>query len=144
MSDPTELIPIANPKVDANDGEIGSLDRQIGNRTYGQGVFLTGASRRIPVSIGDVDWVNNEPLTVSTTVLQISANLRDNDRALITVESQAIRFQFDGSEPTATSGHQAEDGDIITLAGKGEVENFRVIRRDGSDSTLRVTVGMRQ
>ncbi len=144
MSDPSELIPIANPKIDANDGQIGSLDRQIGNRTYGQMVFLSGASDRIPVSTGDVDWTNNEPLTVSTTVLQISPNLRDNDRAVITVEAQAVRFEFDGSEPTATTGHQAENGDIITLTGKGELENFRVIRRDGSDSTLRVTVGMRQ
>ncbi len=119
-----------------------SLDKMVGNRADGQAVFLTGSEEPIPVH-GDVDWDDNRDLTVSTSALQIPAGLRNHDQAVITVEGQSVRFFFDGSIPTATKGHQADAGDTIELESRFEVAKFRVIRKDGADSTLRITVGNR-
>lgn len=138
-----DFIDVGNRRVDANDGEIGSLDRQIGNRSHGQMVFLSGATKLIPVSLGETDWRAYEDLTVSTSVLPITESIRDNDRADITCEAEAVRFRVDGGDPSSSVGYSLEVGDLLILTGKTEVERFRVIRRDGSDSTLRVTVGMR-
>ncbi len=139
-----EALNLGNTQpVDANEGAVGYLDRQTGNRKYGQQVFLSGSLRDIPVSLGGVGWSGWETLTVSTTALQITEALRDNDRVFIAVESQAVRIRIDGGIPTATVGIEVNPRDTIELEGKEEVENFRAIRKDGSDSTLRVSVGMR-
>ena len=62
--------------------------------------------------------------------------------AVITVEAAAIRFRIDGTDPTATVGHEVEDGGGIELADRGEISLFKAIRRDGVDATLRVTLGV--
>ncbi|KKN74342.1 hypothetical protein LCGC14_0391430 [marine sediment metagenome] len=91
---------------------------------------------------GDVDWDDYDSLTVSTDVVQVPAGLRDHERAHIVVESASVRFRFDGGDPTATDGIQADAGDTIELESQFEVAKFRVIRKDGSDSTLRIHAGM--
>ncbi len=131
------------PRPDANDGALETNPPTIGNRRYGQVVLLSGSTAVIPVNTGDVDWRDFETLTVSATALQITEALRDFDRAYITVESQIVRYRVDGGVPTATVGIRLLVNDILELHGKSEVENFRVIRQDGSDATVRVTVGMR-
>ncbi len=131
------------PRPDANDGAIETNPPPIGNRTHGQAVFLTGSTQRIPVATDDIAWTGFESLTVSTTALQITEALRDNDAAFITVESQIVRYRIDGGTPTASVGIRLLVNDILKLKGKGELENFRVIRQDGIDATLRVTVGSR-
>lgn len=131
------------PRNDANDGAIETNPPDIGNRTYGKATFLTGATRPIPVATEDIAWTDFESLTVSSTALQITEALRDNDAAFITCEAQIVRYRTDGGIPTATVGHRLLVNDILKLKGKGELENFRVIRQDGADATLRVSVGSR-
>lgn len=90
-----------------------------------------------------VVWDAFESITVSSTALRLTAGTFDDaDVALITVESQAVRYRMDGGDvPTASAGHQLEAGDIWPLTDPDQLEKFRVIRRDGADSTLRVSYG---
>jgi len=62
--------------------------------------------------------------------------------AEITVEDAAIRYRADGTDPTTVEGIGVEPGGVITLLNQGEVNQFRAIRRDGDDATLRVQQGM--
>lgn len=119
-----------------------TLDKMVGDRERGQAVRLTGADAPIPVH-EDVAWDDFDTLTVSTTALQIPADLRDHERAWITIELQSVRYRVDGGIPTATVGHQLDAGTTHELTGKSELAKFRVIRKDGADATLRISVGMR-
>ena len=114
----------------------------------GQGEWIdqkgsADGSAHVRIVDNGIDWQDDETLTVSTAALQISAPLRNYERAIITVESQSARYWISGHTPTASVGIEVGAGDIIHLDSKFEVEKFRVIRKDGSDSTLRVTVGNR-
>jgi hypothetical protein len=85
-----------------------------------------------------------ESVTVSTTAIGITATLTDNQEnfALITCEGATVRFRLDGTAPTASVGHELLPGDVLGLNGS-ELTAFLAIRRDGSDATLRVSVGVR-
>lgn len=119
-----------------------TLDKIVGTRESGQHVLLTGTEVPIPVE-EDVNHTGHRSITVSNSVVQIPEDLRSNDRAVITVESEVIRFWVDGGVPTATEGHELRPIDTLYLTGTDELVKFRAIRRDSSDATLRVTVGMR-
>lgn len=122
-----------------NDGEIGKLDYRIGNPHVGQGVFLTGAERVIDAAPPQLSHQDNESLTVSTTSLPLTASIAEAyNYALITVETDAVRFWLDGSAPTASVGHLLNVGDSVLLEGRAEVDRFRVIRVT-ADATLRVS-----
>lgn len=87
----------------------------------------------------------SESVTVSTSAIGITTTATAGflpSAAEITVEAAAIRFWEDGTDPTATVGHEAEDGDVIPLVDRSAVTKFRAIRRDGADATLRVSQGV--
>jgi len=56
--------------------------------------------------------------------------------AIITVESQAVRWWDDGSVPTAAVGHLAPIGTTITLSGHTNVVNFLAIATTGTSSLV--------
>lgn len=91
-----------------------------------------------------VKWDTHEALTVSTVAKGPTAIIvagKSYNQAMISVETAAVKYRLDGYDPTASTGHNLEIGDILILNGRYEVENFRVIRRDAADSTLRITYG---
>src|SRR3990172_9923594 len=137
------LIKVAGAPPDANDGKIGKLDYPIGNRTYGQRVFLSGQEHVAVVRPPRIQWQAHESITVSSTALQLTAGLRKQaEIAVITVESNTIRFWMDGVAPTATVGHTALDGDMLTCDGYWELEGLWMIRKDAADATIRVSYGV--
>lgn len=80
-----------------------------------------------------------ESLTVSTTAVGIADSVRDGrDRALITVETDEVRFRTDGGAPTSSEGHVAAAGSSIVLDSAEELVNFQAIRVT-ADATLKVT-----
>ncbi len=85
-----------------------------------------------------------ESLTVSSTAVSFTAATIPQlaDYALVTVESGAVRFRLDGTAPTATVGHELEDGDVLELNQRHELVNAKFIRRDGTDATLRCSFGV--
>ena len=80
-----------------------------------------------------------ESMTVSTTAVGITDSVRSGrDRALITVETDEVRFRTDGGAPTSSEGHIAAAGSSIVLDSAEELVNFLAIRVT-SDATLKVT-----
>ena len=62
-------------------------------------------------------------------------------RALVSVESAAIRYRFDGTAPTSSVGHPLNVGDSFTLEGLDDILNFKAIRDVAAtgDATITVT-----
>ena len=52
------------------------------------------------------------------------------------VESGAIRYRTDGTDPTAATGTPVEVGQQFTVWGTMDIRSFRAIRRDGVSATL--------
>lgn len=83
-----------------------------------------------------------EPLTVSNSAKAFTAaTIGDRNFAFVTCEAAAIRFRVDGTDPTATEGHELLVGEKLTLNRIQQLQKFRAIRRDGADATLRCSFG---
>ena len=100
------------------------------------------ATRILPAGLKAYDY---EAVTVSNASIGLTASkvVPTSGKAplecLITVEDETIRFRLDGTAPTTTEGHKAIDGDSISLTGQNMMTDFRAIRDDAADATLRVT-----
>lgn len=91
-----------------------------------------------------------EKITVSTSAIGItatkvhkqsaSAPTRDARFAVITVESQPIRYRTDGTDPDATTGHALAATDILILDNFDDIRRLRMIRSGASDATVQVTL----
>ena len=81
-----------------------------------------------------------ESITVADTAIGFTTATRDDAvEAFVTVESAAVRFRTDGTDPTAAIGHVLEVGDTLKLKGRDDLQKVKFIRRDGVSATLRVT-----
>lgn len=106
---------------------------------------------------GSLPAVDFETITVSNTAIggtasklvtanTLNATGNDNpyidvkrmDEALITVETNQIRFRLDGTNPTASVGHLLGAGDSIVVSGYGNLSKLRFIRVS-ADATIQVT-----
>jgi len=88
---------------------------------------------------------NYEEITVSTTAIGITDTLlrkgaNSAEVAFMTLEGANIRFTVDGTTPTTTKGHQLVNGQNLTLSNSSDIGNFRAIRDNAVDATLRVTL----
>lgn len=85
-----------------------------------------------------------ETITVSTAAIGFTtATMQAGDLspglAVVTVESNPIRFRVDGTVPTSTVGHLSVAGDVLTVCGGSSVGRFSAIRQGASNATLTVT-----
>ena len=89
-----------------------------------------------------------ESITVSTTAIALTAakvkgNPPDDDGsakgAFISCEGNVVRYRLDGTDPTASVGHELAVGGTLQLANYQQIVDVRFIRRDSSDGTLRVS-----
>lgn len=60
--------------------------------------------------------------------------------ALITVETNPMRFMIHGSNPSATTGHKMDAGQSYVIMGEQNVANFRCIDTATGASAVMVTV----
>jgi len=85
-----------------------------------------------------------ESLTVADSVQVLSekfyeqGNIKFN-KALITVETAALRFLITGTPPSTTLGHLASAGDTIELESHDEIKKFKAIRTTGTSAVIMVT-----
>jgi len=90
-----------------------------------------------------------ESKTVSTSVVTLTASkLEPNDAppvdaAFITVEAASIRVRLDGVNPTATEGHLFEAGEGFAIYGINSLRQFKAIRAQASDATIRISYYLR-
>lgn len=94
-----------------------------------------------------------EKLTVSSTSKALTSSTYDISElgnngnqvrrkiaefALISVETDQIRFWTNGSDPTTTDGHLMNVGDTLKLESADDIKNFRAIRVT-TDATIQVS-----
>ena len=83
-----------------------------------------------------------EALAVSTTAVAFTAATYAPTTgtpavmAKCSVETAAVRYRLDGTDPTATVGEVLEPGDELAVWGTMDIRSIRFIRRDGVDATL--------
>lgn len=89
----------------------------------------------------------SEKLTVNDSVDVLTASKyqdtagqgRPASAAIISVDSQPIRFTLDGTTPDATTGHGANADDVIILSSIAQIKALKMLREGGSDATVQVT-----
>jgi hypothetical protein len=80
-----------------------------------------------------------QKLTVSNLAVGFTLPASPVTRAaILTVETDAIRFRLDGSDPDASSGHIVAKDDSLELTNVQMVQNFKAIRVT-NDATLNIT-----
>ena len=78
-----------------------------------------------------------EQVTVAGTSIGLTAGTFGvANKALITVESAAVRFRLDATAPTAAVGTPLEVGSTLELYGADLLSRVRFIRRDGVSATI--------
>jgi hypothetical protein len=84
-----------------------------------------------------------QQVTVSTAALALSVrSLTSAQRAWITVETAAIRYRYDGLDPSTTVGHRLAAGGTLELLGSTSITQFKMIRDGATDATVAYTVEM--
>lgn len=81
-------------------------------------------------------------ITVSTTSIGIAAATRDGAKnCYLTVETNPIRWRYDGAAPTSTVGHPVAAGGQIVLTTRTEMDSFKAIRDTtaSGDATVEAT-----
>lgn len=76
--------------------------------------------------------------TIKETGVATWADRRPAQAALVTCETNTIRFRLDGTAPTASVGHALIAGDSLWLDGMHAIANFKAIQASAG-ATLRVT-----
>ena len=89
-----------------------------------------------------------EAVTVSNTAIGCTVakltftptlgNARKAHEIHVTVETDSIRYRFDGSDPSATVGHLAAAGTVISLKGPHNLARFKMIRVT-TDASVKIT-----
>lgn len=91
-----------------------------------------------------ISFLAEESITVSTVAKSLTAATYGSATyAVVTVAAQPIRFWVDATDPTATVGHVAADGDTIILSNNSQIEDFRAIRDGATDSVISISYGGR-
>jgi len=71
--------------------------------------------------------------TVSSTALDLTdigftaAQVDAADRMRVTVETQPLRYRYDGGTVTTSVGHQLIAGSVLILEGNQNIANFNII-----------------
>lgn len=86
-----------------------------------------------------------ESITVSSAAIGFTAATYGNPTtgaagtsALVTIESNPVRWRADGTDPTASVGHLLGAGESLEVEGSLDLASIRFIAT-GSDATARVT-----
>lgn len=99
----------------------------------------TAHSSQCPGITTDVSPIANsyEQITVSTTAVGLTVPLKAKI-AVVTVESQPIRYRDDTTDPTDTVGVLVSPGATLIVCSHS-LGRFKAIRQGGSDASLSVS-----
>ncbi len=95
--------------------------------------FTLSAQECIAGQVKGIDPLDHEELTISTVALGFTAGTIQQAAgnaaiAVITVETDSIRYWLDGTTPTSSSGHLAPADSAFTICGLNSIKNFLAIR----------------
>ncbi len=90
---------------------------------------------------------DNGALTVADTAVGLAdftgldaAAVLQAQRIRLTVNSNALRYFYDGATPTTTSGHLIPTNGTIEIIGNQNIQQLLVIRDGGSSAAVVVTL----
>ena len=78
--------------------------------------------------------------TTAKIVLPISGSGRQADFAMVTVETDQIRYRLDGVAPTSSEGHLASVGDSFSINSALLISQFLAIKVT-NNATIKCTYG---
>ncbi len=58
----------------------------------------------------------------------------------LTVSANALRYRYDGGDPTTAAGHYVPTSGSLILYGAADIAAFKMIRDGASDATVQVTL----
>jgi len=101
-------------------------------------------TNKINYVAGLFDCFAYESITVGTTAVGLTTSVYKSDtgtaaRAIITVETDQVRYRYDGTSPTSTEGHLLNATDTLLVVGRGNLDRIRFIRAGADDATIRVS-----
>lgn len=95
--------------------------------------------------MNDMEAMAFESITVSSAAVGFTTATYGNPSsgaaakaALVTLETNGVRWRADGTDPTASVGHLMGVGDAIEVYGSLDLASIRFIAT-GGDATARVT-----
>lgn len=105
--------------------------------------FVANAQECVAGNVKGIDPLDKEELTISTAALGFTAGVVQQAAgnaaiAVVTVETDSIRYWVDGSTPTSSSGHLAPADSSFTICGLNSIKNFLAIRVT-LDSAIKVS-----
>ena len=80
--------------------------------------------------------VGHDTVTVSTSAVGPTIPSVNTTACQIRVNDQSIRWRADGTDPTAAEGFTSTSGDIFILTKESEIDQFKAIRKGGSDGEI--------
>lgn len=94
--------------------------------------------------IGEFDAYEKEIITVNTvegitdSLLQVESQPAVK-KAVLTIETDQIRYWVSDSVPTASEGHLLNPGDVLEIEGINNIRNLQMIKVT-NDATVMVTL----
>lgn len=96
--------------------------------------------------VGHAQTATYEAITVSTVAVGVASATYGNPATTgqrlrmcsVRVETAAIRFRLDGTNPTSSVGTPMSADDVLDITNTGVMADLKFIRSGGSDATVHV------
>lgn len=101
------------------------------------------------MSMSEWEVIATDSATISTTALALStavftsltaAQLKAARKIQLTARSGGIMYRQDGTAPTATVGHLLAQNGNVTIEGRKNFVNLKMIREAAANATVTVTL----
>jgi hypothetical protein len=87
----------------------------------------------------DLAAVADHTLTVAATAVGLPNIPSDATHALLSVETDALRWLDTGTNPTATQGHKLTADSYFWISGRQRLLDWKMIRVNATSATIMVT-----
>tara|TARA_R100000234_G_C4921614_1_gene144389 strand:- start:364 stop:669 length:306 start_codon:yes stop_codon:yes gene_type:complete len=84
--------------------------------------------------------LGHQKLTVDATVRSLTVP-QDANFAQIKVETAAIRYRVDGTDPATATGVLVSAGDAICVYGNDALRNLKMVEATSTDAVINVSYG---
>lgn len=86
-------------------------------------------------------FIVHEELTVDSAVVSLTPAVYGSSAtfAKVHAEDGAMRYCYDGQNPTSSFGDLLEDGDIIEIPSLYHIKNFKVVKAGNDPGKITVT-----
>lgn len=91
-------------------------------------VFVNGEFQPYAFEAITVSTTATGPAAANVSLPELGGYFRRAIHIFISVDTNPVRFRWDGTDPTATVGHKFLSGDVLVLEGYDLISKLRMIR----------------